>query len=203
MKLIDQINIAELQYSTKEELGPGKRYLLWVQGCPFSCPFCIAPVWIPNKPNKIMARQELVETFLSADIEGLTLSGGEPFGQAHELAKLCAEVRQHKEINVIAFSGFKLQQLQKGSLAQRALLSQVDVLIDGQYEAAKNESKGLRGSSNQQIHFLTHRLETYEALLSHQPRRMNTYPRPNGESLMVGIPPQGISYKFLNHLINL
>lgn len=43
------INVAEICLGTRA-LGPGLRSALWVQGCPFRCPGCVAPDWIPDRP---------------------------------------------------------------------------------------------------------------------------------------------------------
>ena len=90
-----RINIAEIHPST-DNLGPGKRFAIWVQGCPFKCKNCIAPDWIPFEVNKPMLLTRLVSKIIAAkDIEGITISGGEPFMQASQLALILQKVRLH------------------------------------------------------------------------------------------------------------
>ena len=90
-------------------------------------------------------------------IDGITVSGGEPMMQAEALTNLLAEVSlKRPELTVIIFTGFQIEDLQ--SEHHRALLRYVDVLIDGEYKDSLNDNLGLRGSSNQRVHFLSSRL---------------------------------------------
>jgi anaerobic ribonucleoside-triphosphate reductase activating protein len=83
-------------------------------------------------------------------IDGVTLSGGEPFEQPDALADLCDDV--HKlGYNIMAWSGYTFEQL-AADKGKRKLLERIDVLIDGEL---KEELKSLnllwRGSQNQRI----------------------------------------------------
>jgi hypothetical protein len=52
---------------------------VWVQGCPFSCPGCVAPEWIPIRTERLVAPDVLAGELLADDaVTGLTISGGEP-----------------------------------------------------------------------------------------------------------------------------
>ncbi len=42
------LNIAEICPATRT-LGPGQRFVIWVQGCCFNCCGCISPEWIPQE----------------------------------------------------------------------------------------------------------------------------------------------------------
>ena len=93
-------------------------------------------------------------------IEGITLLGGEPFGQASALAEFGAAVKQ-RGLTVMAFSGFTLAELRaKGDDAITELLSVCDLLVDGPFR--RREPDHVRrwiGSRNQVMHFLTDRYE--------------------------------------------
>ena len=69
-------------------------------------------------------------------------------------------VESRPELNVIIFTGF----LKENLLSKEALsvLSLTDLLIDGRYIDELNDGIGLRGSSNQRLHFLTDRLLPYK-----------------------------------------
>lgn len=195
------INLADWQYSEKGELGPGKRFFLWVQGCPFSCPFCIAPTWIPQRPNKLMGIEKLIEMIMSFPIDGLTISGGEPFLQARLLAKLVRKLRKRKSLDLIVFSGYQFEELNRREEGndRLAFLQEIDVLIDGQYVAEKNDGIGLRGSSNQVTHFLSDRLIKQKDYFISYNRRMNAYEREESV-LLAGVPPKGLEFKLLYNL---
>ena len=67
-------------------LGPNLRSALWVHGCCFSCEGCLAKEMNAGSYKEITA-EELKTVFLNViDSEGITISGGEPFLQAEELA---------------------------------------------------------------------------------------------------------------------
>lgn len=156
------INVAATQVGT-EVLGPGVRSVVWVQGCPFRCRGCISPAWQPVKPARLVHPVGLAEELLSKpEVTGLTISGGEPMVQAAALAKMIKVARRMRDLDVICFTGFQLKDLIRFSnRGINELLGQIDVLIDGPYIDSLNTGKGLRGSSNQQFHFLTDRLRYY------------------------------------------
>ena len=136
-------------------LGPFLRFAIWVPGCPFHCSECMTPDALPENGGKRILISKLVQLIKDTpDIEGLTLTGGEPFAQAGALAKLIHYLKQIKELGIIAYSGYTFNRLQHLAVCQpdiAALLQVLDLLIDGPYVAALNDGGSLRGSSNQQI----------------------------------------------------
>lgn len=170
-------------------LGPGLRAVVWVQGCPFHCPGCIAPDWIPfNKPALEFQPEDLADKLLAnPQVSGLTFSGGEPFMQADALVRLARAARRRRNLSLIVFTGYRFEDLlnnppEKGTLD---LLDHVDVLIDGPYIPGQNNGVGLRGSSNQRIHYLSRRLVSYD--FEFQPRRLEVIVQ-DGSLLIAGIP---------------
>ncbi len=68
----DVLNVAAVCPSTRS-LGPGVRSVIWVQGCFFRCPGCIAPGWIPIQPARMVPLDKLVEELLvDPAVTGLT-----------------------------------------------------------------------------------------------------------------------------------
>ena len=87
---------------TTEVLGPYKRYAIWVQGCNKRCKGCIAPGAQPLSGGYSVSVEDLAADILSvSDIEGITISGGEPFLQQEALCELIALVRRKRDIGVI------------------------------------------------------------------------------------------------------
>lgn len=166
------MNVAATCLGTRA-LGPGRRSVVWVQGCPFRCAGCIAPDWIPDREANLVPADVLAEELLADPaVDGLTFSGGEPMAQAGPLAAVAAHARRIRDVSLVCFTGYTLRQL-RGSSAPpdaAALLSHVDVLIDGRYVAARDDGLGLRGSANQGIHHLTDRLRDHDADLTRAPR---------------------------------
>lgn len=142
-------------------LGPLQRAVIWVQGCSFQCPGCIVPEsWNPQAGEEI-AIAELVDWVLSQpEIEGITLSGGEPMLQAAELVALIDAVQAIRPLGVMCYSGYRFEQLQQGSPAQQALLQRIDLLVDGQYVKSLHADRLWRGSSNQRLLLLSDRYHT-------------------------------------------
>jgi anaerobic ribonucleoside-triphosphate reductase activating protein len=186
------LNIASFTPLT-QSLGPGKRAALWVQGCPIHCPGCIVPEWQENRMNTLFPVPEISQMILSAPaISGLTLSGGEPTLQAEALAALLNDVKKQRDLNVICYSGFTLEVLIKRIADVPAigqLLEQLDVLIDGPYVRKLDDNRGLRGSSNQRIHYLTERLKYFD--FESAPRQAE-FQFVNGDLLLAGVPPLGV-----------
>ena len=137
-------------------LGPYNRFVIWVQGCHKRCPDCISPDSRDLEKGKEYKVQKLKEMITMSNIEGITISGGEPFLQAEELADLIKEVRSVKEIGVIVYTGFQYKEI-KENKAYQNFLSEIDLLIDGEYIKDLDDGLSLRGSSNQQIIPLTER----------------------------------------------
>ena len=150
------LNVAAICPRTRV-LGPGRRFVIWVQGCCFDCPQCISPAWRAIKPAKLFTIPELSEAILqTSEIEGITLSGGEPMLQARKLHQLVSRVKAARTLTVICYTGFTLEALREaGAQEVMDLLESIDVLIDGPYIDELNNDSGLRGSSNQRVHFLT------------------------------------------------
>ncbi|MBO2454412.1 radical SAM protein [Actinomadura barringtoniae] len=185
------LNVAETCGATRA-LGPGLRAVVWVQGCPFHCRGCIAPDWIPDRPARHVDVADLADELLTdPDVEGFTFSGGEPMEQAPALAALIRTARERRALSLICFTGYKLEELSAEPEA-KALLSEVDVLIDGRYVETKNDDRGLRGSSNQRIHHLSGRLQDTGFHFDDGPRRAEIRLR-GDEALMVGVPPRAVA----------
>jgi anaerobic ribonucleoside-triphosphate reductase activating protein len=136
-----------------EVLGPGVRAVVWVQGCPLRCRECIAAETLSFDGGRVMPVAELASWLCSlVGVEGVTLSGGEPFAQARPLAQLLDEVRAVRpDFTAMSYSGFTLAAVRRGTPAQRALLDRLDLLVDGPYQVARHGDLRWRGSSNQRL----------------------------------------------------
>jgi anaerobic ribonucleoside-triphosphate reductase activating protein len=137
------------------------------------------------------------ELLADPDVTGLTFSGGEPMAQAAGLAEVIRAARRMRDLSLICFTGYRLKELRAQSPGAGVgdLLAETDVLIDGRYVATRNRNRGLRGSDNQRVHFLTGRLAGVEAELLDGPRR--TEFRLRGSSmLLVGVPSRDVAEAF-------
>jgi len=173
-------------------LGPGVRAVLWVQGCPFRCPGCVAPETLPFAGGEVVEVDTLAAELAGlAHIEGVTLSGGEPMSQAAALNRLIDCVRARCDLSFVCYTGHTLDALQrKGSQAQRALLERLDVLIDGPFVQERHTDLRWRGSDNQRVWFLSPRYRELAALADERGRWIE-FEVGDGTLRWMGIPPPG------------
>jgi len=150
--------------------GPGTRMVLWLQGCPFRCPSCQNPDYLPFHLNQVVTVEQVWEVFQQLpELAGISLSGGEPFAQAIALTELARRVQATGK-TVLSWSGYRLEELQSGKIPGAVeLLKYTDLLIDGLFVEKLAGNFVLRGSENQHLHFLSGRIT--EADLTHIPRQ--------------------------------
>ena len=184
------LNVAAICPNTRV-LGPGCRFVIWVQGCCFDCPGCISPAWRSHKPANLFTVKELAHAIIQTpEIEGITLSGGEPMLQARNLHEVVLTVKTNMPVTVICYTGFTLETLRNvGDADVMALLSDIDVLIDGPYMENLNDNQGLRGSSNQRVNFLTGVYRDQDKMFLDCPRNLEAHLF-RDHYLMVGIHPK-------------
>ena len=132
--------------------GPGFRMAIFVQGCPHHCPGCHNPGSHAFDGGTIMDTDDIVKQAIENPLlDGITLSGGEPFCQPVPCAEIARQVRAHG-LNVWSYTGYTFEQLMEGTPEQKALLEQLDVLVDGRFELEKRTLElRFRGSSNQRL----------------------------------------------------
>ena len=132
--------------------GPGIRLTVFCQGCPHHCPGCQNPeTWEFAERTRMSPEQILEMVKRNPLIRGVTLSGGEPFSQPEEHAQL-AQLLHQNGYEVAAYTGYTFEQLLAGTEAQKALLRQLDTLIDGPFlQAECSLELRFRGSRNQRI----------------------------------------------------
>ncbi len=148
-----KFNIAYIKLCTKTE-GPYKRCCIWFQGCNLNCPGCCNKELQELKPNHIVDIDFLVDIVKKAkddfDIEGITLSGGEPSLQK-DLKEFNKRIR-NLGLGIIMFSG------KERSILDDELVDTVDLLIDGPFVAENiDNNRILLGSTNKKLSCITER----------------------------------------------
>ena len=134
--------------------GPGERSVLHFQGCRFSCPGCFNPETHAMDQGRVESIDSVLN-WIPVDVEGVTISGGEPFLQREALLQLVSSIKE-KGYTVVVFSGYYLHEIQKLEYGLD-ILSYVDVLIDGRFDQELKSQSSLHGSDNQNIHLFTNR----------------------------------------------
>lgn len=142
--------IARILYPVKV-LGPGNRIAIWFDGCKHKCKGCSNPeLWefddrYKTNVNNIM--DLVTEIAKKNQVDGITLTGGDPFEQPEALESIIDAIRVITN-DIIVYTGYEYLEI-KDKFA--SILSKISLLIDGKYEEDKNEGAILRGSYNQKI----------------------------------------------------
>lgn len=163
--------------------GQGVRVTLFVSGCTNHCENCFQPqTWDFNYGKEFTeeTEREILNLLDKEYIHGLTLLGGEPFEPSNQIALLPFIERVKEKLpqkSIWAYTGFTYEELKTDGSHPRceatdALLSLLDVLIDGRFiEAQKNLSLQFRGSENQRIIDMKETLKTETIVLWHDTAR--------------------------------
>jgi len=195
------LNLAAYVSNTKV-LGPGNRFGIWVQGCNRRCKGCLAKEWLQHIPNQVVTVTDLTQIILNIpELQGLTISGGEPMLQAAALLKLVLAVKEKKDLDIICYTGYTYGELIQSPPSGEVLdfLKTIDVLIDGEYIETLNNNMGLLGSTNQQVHHFTNRLTDYDFI--NPPRKVEIHIE-DGEIFLVGVPTKEMNTAFEQSIRN-
>lgn len=188
------MNVARILYPV-EVLGPGKRIGIWVCGCKRGCKGCSNPeLWSPKPEYEVTIDEiiQLIDKVASThDIDGFTISGGEPMDQASELAKLLPKLKRYSE-DVLVYTGYQLGNLkERNDQATNYVLNNITVLIDGEYIETENNDVLLRGSENQKIHILSSKQQAkYQDYLNNAHNQIQNFTTSDGV-VSVGIHKRG------------
>lgn len=142
--------------------GEGLRYVIFTQGCNHNCAGCQNPQTHSFDGGTDMYINDIMKDILSNPLlDGITLSGGDPFFQANECRKLALKAKK-EGLNVWAYTGFVFEEfinfIKNDKNDNRInndminLLKVVDVVVDGPFILSKKSADSLfRGSYNQRI----------------------------------------------------
>ena len=136
--------------------GEGYRYAIFTQGCNHQCKGCQNQETWDFDGGKLYSKSELEEVVKDIEsnpmLDGITLSGGDPFYQADACAELIKSIKSKREdITVWAYTGFTWEELIK-SPEMLNLAKLCDVIVDGRYIENKRKLElEFRGSSNQRL----------------------------------------------------
>ena len=133
--------------------GPGLRLTIFTQGCLHHCPGCHNPqTHVPEGGSWADTEDILAAAAENPLLDGITLSGGDPFLQPVPCLAL-AEGAHKIGLNVWTYTGYTWEALLEENDAEKlALLKETDVLVDGPFLLAER-SLELRfcGSRNQRL----------------------------------------------------
>lgn len=168
-------------------LGPGRRIGIWTTGCARACEGCMSPEMQDAAGGRNVRIDALVDRLceIRERVDGVTISGGEPFMQAAALDALTARICERLTRDIIVYSGYTLDALQTmRDPAVDGVLARIAALIDGAYVAALDDGVGARGSSNQRV--IAFRDEARYLGMATGKRRVQTITH-DGRTLLIGL----------------
>jgi len=152
----DCVRIAGYWHASLIE-GPGRRTTVKFQGCPIRCGECITPDSWDTNGGFLVSVDRLATTLLdpSHERDGVSILGGEPFAQPGGLLALLRALRARGCGHILCYSGYTYEALRRQGERQsaiRAVLDEIDMLIDGPFVAALADGAGpWTGSANQRV----------------------------------------------------
>ncbi len=133
--------------------GPGLRIVLFFQGCQHHCPGCHNPhTWDPAAGIEYEIHDLLNMLRLTQLIQGVTLSGGDPFFQPAPAAVIAREFHERGK-DVWAYTGFIWEDLlRRDDAGIRELIHDCDVIVDGPFiRSLRSYDLPYRSTSNQRL----------------------------------------------------
>lgn len=147
------MEIDRIYYPVKT-LGYGERIGIWTIGCPHKCKECSNPELWESNSRKDISLEAIIEIIKSIDkkVDGITITGGEPFFQSKELSQLIVKLKELSYDDILVYTGYSYNELKKSTDPTISyIISNISALIDGKYIDKLNDNKPQRGSSNQNI----------------------------------------------------
>jgi anaerobic ribonucleoside-triphosphate reductase activating protein len=145
-------------------LGPGRRIGIWFQGCSIGCKGCISQDTWTSKAEEVMTVSELMQWCRQTSgglLDGVTLSGGEPFDQPRALSSLLDALAEWRAtlaspFDILCYSGYPYARLLR---EHPGILDKLDALIPEPFVQTKPATHLWRGSSNQPLIALSARAQ--------------------------------------------
>lgn len=184
-----------------EVLGPGRRVGIWMQGCTIRCFGCISrDTWAADARFAVDIDEVLqwIASLPTGAVDGITISGGEPFDQPDALRQLLDGLHVWREaqavdIDLLAYSGRAEDELRRDF---GDILGKLDAVVPEPFVQGEPTTLPLRGSANQDVVVLSElgtERYTGDALDNLAAQRQRVQLEVDEESVwMIGIPQQGV-----------
>ena len=160
-----KLRIGKCMVST-EVNGPGKRFVIWLQGCRFGCKGCYNPEFWDESGGTLTSVDDIMTRINLTDrIEGVTFTGGEPLLQSEVLLQLVNHIKS-KGLSSVCYTGYRMSNILNDEIPYaKDFIEKIDVLIDGLFDEKEKAPLPWRGSRNQRVHFLSERYKHLEPLI--------------------------------------
>lgn len=134
--------------------GKGLRYAIYLSGCRHNCPGCHAT--FSHNPEKGIPFEllltEIADDLNRSVVDGITLSGGDPFFNPEDLYFLLRFLKVNfPHLPIWVYTGYTMEQL-LSTMELNRCLPYIDTIVDGRFiESLADDKLPYRGSSNQRI----------------------------------------------------
>lgn len=179
-------------------LGPGRRIGVWFQGCSIGCRGCVSRDTWPAGGGYEVGVAEFLQwcRHVGQDgVDGITISGGEPFEQPEPLAALLDKLASWRTelvrpFDILCYSGLPLRRLET---QYPELVARLDALIPEPYLERRARREPWAGSDNQALVLLTPLArERYETMSTGDEQRKRFQVTVTGRAIwLIGIPDRG------------
>ena len=132
---MDKIRIAGIEEESIVD-GPGIRFVIFTQGCNHQCIGCHNPETHSFDGGELVDIDSIVNMIKENPLlDGITISGGEPFEQSLECSILAKKVKV-LGLSVVTYTGYTFEEILHNKKF-RDLLLQTDLLIDGKFDISE------------------------------------------------------------------
>ncbi|MGL5260823.1 MAG: anaerobic ribonucleoside-triphosphate reductase activating protein [Bacteroides sp.] len=135
--------------------GEGIRYSIYFAGCSHHCKGCHNPESHNPNAGKLLSDdvldQMIKEMQSNPLLDGITLSGGDPFYNPQEMLAILKKLKNETQLNIWCYTGYVYEDLLEDK-ERKPLLAYIDVLVDGPFiQEEFSPTLQFRGSKNQRI----------------------------------------------------
>ena len=135
--------------------GEGIRYSIYFAGCSHHCKGCHNPESHNPNAGKLLSDdvldQMIKEMQSNPLLDGITLSGGDPFYNPQEMLAILKKLKNETQLNIWCYTGYVYEDLLEDK-ERKPLLAYIDVLVDGPFiQEEFSPTLQFRESKNQRI----------------------------------------------------
>lgn len=181
--------------------GPGKRAVIWVQGCGLGCDGCWNPETWDAGAGTLMENGRILAWLAGLDVDGLSISGGEPMAQAVAAMRLILGVRVSlPHLSIGMFTGHTQNELARGRFecgensenrrreVWSVMRDHLDFAVCGRFNRHQPASDPLVTSKNQELVLFSDRYRASDF----SPQQVEIAIDPHGLTQLSGFPTKGM-----------
>ncbi|MFX0170303.1 MAG: 4Fe-4S single cluster domain-containing protein [Candidatus Hodarchaeota archaeon] len=152
------LNIADV-FPVSYSNGPGRRTVIWIQGCTLKCPGCFNQEFQPHIKRYLVDPGDFANRITNLckfhQCEGITITGGEPFQQSRALCEFIESIKK-EGLSITVFSGYKYHELIRSKEKYvRVLLQHIDLLIAGPFNHTVKYNRTWFDDPDKELIYLT------------------------------------------------